>query len=331
MQEGQLTRMSTASACGFAPRPSESASLMSGVSHRTRGVFGTLAGGFAELLQAPTHPPHCVWPATITKGCQGYDYIGSSGAPCSTPRCSTAYVSTERAESSLGWNWLQRRVLDRGSRPKATRNDEGHTLQYSCGRRGRLALQRRLRSRAHDCLRSQSTRPLGFGLWRRFRKSWARLGRQRFSTRRWQPGVSKARDIGKPSSTVVVVEAVEVVEDQLWMRKNATVRDRGRGKSGSRAHAHAFACSAPRPSLPCLLISTATKPTKPTTATMALAFFAVEKAVAVSAVVRACDITSRVFNQLVRGETLTKDDKSPVTSQSVFQTLRLAASLMVVS
>lgn len=64
---------------------------------------------------------------------------------------------------------------------------------------------------------------------------------------------------------------------------------------------------------------------------MALALFAAEKAAAVSAVVRACDITSRVFNQLVRGETLTKDDKTPVTSQSVFQTLRLAAYLMVVS
>jgi 3'(2'), 5'-bisphosphate nucleotidase len=47
---------------------------------------------------------------------------------------------------------------------------------------------------------------------------------------------------------------------------------------------------------------------------MALASLAAEKAAAISAVVRACDITSRVFNQLVRGETLTKDDKSPVTS-----------------
>ena len=41
--------------------------------------------------------------------------------------------------------------------------------------------------------------------------------------------------------------------------------------------------------------------------------FAVEKAAAITAVVRACDITSRVFNQLVRGETLTKNDESPVT------------------
>jgi len=47
------------------------------------------------------------------------------------------------------------------------------------------------------------------------------------------------------------------------------------------------------------------------------ATLAVEKAVAISAVVRACDITSHVFNQLVRGETLTKSDESPVTSQSV--------------
>lgn len=43
--------------------------------------------------------------------------------------------------------------------------------------------------------------------------------------------------------------------------------------------------------------------------------FAAEKAAAISAVVRACHITSRVFNQLVRGETLTKTDESPVTSQ----------------
>ena len=45
-----------------------------------------------------------------------------------------------------------------------------------------------------------------------------------------------------------------------------------------------------------------------------VASFAAEKAAAITAVVRACDITSRVFNQLVRGETLTKTDESPVTS-----------------
>jgi hypothetical protein len=63
-----LTRMSTASACGFAARPSESASLTSGVSHRMRGKFssGGKTGGLAQALHAPMHPPHWVWPATIT-------------------------------------------------------------------------------------------------------------------------------------------------------------------------------------------------------------------------------------------------------------------------
>ena len=40
-----------------------------------------------------------------------------------------------------------------------------------------------------------------------------------------------------------------------------------------------------------------------------------EKQVAIAAVRRACALTSSVFNKLVRNETLTKDDKSPVTGE----------------
>ena len=50
---------------------------------------------------------------------------------------------------------------------------------------------------------------------------------------------------------------------------------------------------------------------------MALAF-QLEKQVAVSAVLRACSLTSSVFNKLVKKETLTKDDKSPVTGDDAF-------------
>lgn len=46
--------------------------------------------------------------------------------------------------------------------------------------------------------------------------------------------------------------------------------------------------------------------------TMSLAF-ALEKQVAVSAVLRACTLTTSIFNKLVKDEKLTKDDKSPVT------------------
>ncbi|EPS94454.1 hypothetical protein FOMPIDRAFT_1033350 [Fomitopsis schrenkii] len=45
---------------------------------------------------------------------------------------------------------------------------------------------------------------------------------------------------------------------------------------------------------------------------MSDSYFA-EKQVAIAAVRRACALTSSVFNKLVRNETLTKDDKSPVT------------------
>ncbi|KIK95870.1 hypothetical protein PAXRUDRAFT_826563 [Paxillus rubicundulus Ve08.2h10] len=41
--------------------------------------------------------------------------------------------------------------------------------------------------------------------------------------------------------------------------------------------------------------------------------YSTEKQVALTAVRRACALTSSVFNKLVRNETLTKDDKSPVT------------------
>ena len=45
---------------------------------------------------------------------------------------------------------------------------------------------------------------------------------------------------------------------------------------------------------------------------------AAEKQVAIAAVRRACVLTASVFNNLVKNETLTKDDSSPVTGQCVF-------------
>ena len=41
--------------------------------------------------------------------------------------------------------------------------------------------------------------------------------------------------------------------------------------------------------------------------------FATEQQVAIAAVRRACTLTTAVFNNLVKGETLVKGDKSPVT------------------
>jgi hypothetical protein len=41
--------------------------------------------------------------------------------------------------------------------------------------------------------------------------------------------------------------------------------------------------------------------------------FALEQQVAIASVRRACALTMTVFNKLVAGETLVKDDKSPVT------------------
>ena len=45
--------------------------------------------------------------------------------------------------------------------------------------------------------------------------------------------------------------------------------------------------------------------------------FATERQVAITAVRRACGLTSAVFNKLVKNETLTKGDKSPVTGKSL--------------
>ncbi|KDQ11215.1 hypothetical protein BOTBODRAFT_57542 [Botryobasidium botryosum FD-172 SS1] len=60
------------------------------------------------------------------------------------------------------------------------------------------------------------------------------------------------------------------------------------------------------------------------------AAFALEKQVAVSAVLRACQLTSAVFKNLVTKETVTKKDKSPVTvadyaAQAVINTIITAA------
>ncbi len=43
-----------------------------------------------------------------------------------------------------------------------------------------------------------------------------------------------------------------------------------------------------------------------------------ERQLAISAVRRACVLTNSVFNKLVKNETLTKDDKSPVTGTLLF-------------
>lgn len=55
-------------------------------------------------------------------------------------------------------------------------------------------------------------------------------------------------------------------------------------------------------------------PTTVLTRTTMSSPYQLEKRVAVSAVVRACSLASSVFNKLVKGETLAKEDKSPVTS-----------------
>ena len=49
--------------------------------------------------------------------------------------------------------------------------------------------------------------------------------------------------------------------------------------------------------------------------------YSAEQQVAVAAVRRACVLTASVFNKLVKNETLTKDDKSPVTGQCHFAML----------
>ena len=43
--------------------------------------------------------------------------------------------------------------------------------------------------------------------------------------------------------------------------------------------------------------------------------YALEKEVAIAAVLRACSSTASVFNKLVKSEKLTKGDKSPVTGE----------------
>jgi len=45
--------------------------------------------------------------------------------------------------------------------------------------------------------------------------------------------------------------------------------------------------------------------------------FATERQVAITAVRRACRLTSAVFNNLIKNETLIKGDKSPVTGKSL--------------
>ncbi|KZO97675.1 putative MET22-protein ser/thr phosphatase [Calocera viscosa TUFC12733] len=60
------------------------------------------------------------------------------------------------------------------------------------------------------------------------------------------------------------------------------------------------------------------------------AAFALEKQVAISAVLRACRLTSSVFTKLVTSETVTKNDKSPVTvadyaAQAVINSILLRA------
>ena len=45
--------------------------------------------------------------------------------------------------------------------------------------------------------------------------------------------------------------------------------------------------------------------------------YTTEEQVAITAVRRACQLASSVFNTLVKGETIIKDDTSPVTSSSI--------------
>ena len=45
--------------------------------------------------------------------------------------------------------------------------------------------------------------------------------------------------------------------------------------------------------------------------------FTTERQVAITAVRRACGLTSAVFNNLVKNETLIKGDRSPVTGESL--------------
>jgi 3'-phosphoadenosine 5'-phosphosulfate (PAPS) 3'-phosphatase len=57
---------------------------------------------------------------------------------------------------------------------------------------------------------------------------------------------------------------------------------------------------------------------------------AAEQQVAVAAVQRACALTSSVFNTLVKGETLVKGDKSPVTGALRALTSTLTSALTAI-
>ena len=46
--------------------------------------------------------------------------------------------------------------------------------------------------------------------------------------------------------------------------------------------------------------------------------YAAEKQIAIAAVRRACALTSSVFNKIVKQETVTKEDSSPVTGVYLF-------------
>lgn len=61
---------------------------------------------------------------------------------------------------------------------------------------------------------------------------------------------------------------------------------------------------------------------------MSLAF-TTEEQVAVAAVGRACQLTSSVFNKLVKNETLVKGDKSPVTGKQLQLRRQMCAHLVV--
>ena len=56
---------------------------------------------------------------------------------------------------------------------------------------------------------------------------------------------------------------------------------------------------------------------------MATVSYAAEKQIAIAAVRRACVLTASVFNTLVKQETLTKDDSSPVTGAFLSRMLRI--------
>lgn len=60
---------------------------------------------------------------------------------------------------------------------------------------------------------------------------------------------------------------------------------------------------------------------------MSTTTYAAEKQVAIAAVRRACVLTASVFNKLVKQETMTKEDASPVTGACT-RLLQLVQGLM---